>query len=283
MIPIPGDLPAIVARSLIEDVGPGDITTRAVVDPARRGVGTVLAKDDLRLCGLPALREVFRQVDPTLEVRELKPEGADLLPITPVARVSGSMASILTGERLALNLLQRMSGVATQTRRYVAALGGANVRLVDTRKTTPGLRSVEKYAVRVGGGHNHRFALYDGVMIKDNHIEAAGGVAAAVSAARASAHHLLAIQVECESLAQAHEAVDAGARVLMLDNFEPDDLSAAVTELRQRPEELVLEASGRVRLDTLAAMAATGVDVISSGALIHQARWVDLSLEIVAQ
>jgi nicotinate-nucleotide pyrophosphorylase (carboxylating) len=281
--PAPGDLSTLVARSLAEDVGPGDVTTRAVVDPARQGVGTVLAKDDLRLCGLPAVVEVFRQVDPSLTVEALVPEGSDVLPITPVARVAGSMASILTGERLALNLLQRMSGVATQTRRYVAALDGADVRLVDTRKTTPGLRSVEKYAVRVGGGHNHRFALYDGVMIKDNHIEAAGGVAEAVAAAKASTHHLLAILVEVGSLAQAHAAVDAGARVLMLDNFELDALSAAVAELRARPEELVLEASGRVRLDTLAAIAATGVDVISSGALIHQARWVDLSLEIEAR
>lgn len=282
MIQPPSDLAMTVRRALAEDVGPGDVTTRAVVPLDALGRGVIRTREALVVCGLPVAAECFAQVDPDLTFTPLLGEGARADANEDLAVVQGRLASILTAERLALNFTQRLSGVATNTARYVQALGGRPVRLVGTRKTTPGLRGVEKYAVRVGGAHNHRHALYDGVMIKDNHIAAAGSVAEAVRRARGAAHHLLAIQVEVENLAQATEAIDAGARVLLLDNFEPADLARVVARLRALGPELVLEASGGITLETLPAVAASGVDVISSGALVHQARWVDISLDLHA-
>lgn len=277
---LPADLADLVARALREDLGPGDVTTAAVVDPTAEGTARLVAREDLVVCGLPVFAAVFEQVDPRIAVEPLAPEGGRAGGGTVVARVQGPLAPILTGERVALNFVQRLSGIATLTRSYVDRLAGSPVRLVDTRKTTPCLRSLEKYAVRVGGGHNHRFGLFDGVLVKDNHIASAGGIAEAVRRALGHAHHLVRVQVEVEDLAQAVEAVEAGARVLLLDNFAAADLLSAVRALRARPEELVLEASGGISLDTVAEVAATGVDVVSCGSLVHQARWVDLALDM---
>ncbi len=273
-------LARLVASALREDLGHGDVTTSSVVSPDAAGRGRLVTREPLVVAGLQAAAEVFAQVDPRLEWRPAVGDGAELPPGGLLAEVHGPLAGLLTGERLALNFLQRLCGVATQTRRYTRELGDRTVRLVDTRKTTPGLRALEKHAVLCGGGHNHRAALDDGVMIKDNHIAAAGGITVAVQRARSRCHHLLQIQVEVESLEQAHEAVDAGARVLLLDNFDVPGLTGVVRALRERPEDLVLEASGGIRIDTVAAVADTGVDVISCGALIHQARWVDIGLDL---
>lgn len=274
------DFSRLVSRALREDLGHGDVTSEAVVPSALLGSARVLAREPMVLCGLPVFAAVFAAVDPSTVVENVRQDGDRTLGGDEVvATVRGPLRSILTAERTALNFLQRLSGVATLTRQYADRIEGSGVRLVDTRKTTPGLRLAEKYAVRVGGGHNHRFHLADGVMIKDNHIVAAGGITEAVRRAKAEVHHLLNIQVEVESLEEAVEAVEAGARVLLLDNFDPDRLTATVAALRERPEDLVLEASGRVRIDTVQRVSETGVDVISSGGIVHQATWRDLSLE----
>ena len=278
---LPADLADVVAEALDEDSGPsGDITTRAVVDPDRRGQAELVARQDLVICGLGVAEEVFFQVDEEIRFTPLEADGQTASAGTVLARVEGPLGSILTAERVAVNFCQHMSGIASHVRRFCSQLEGTRVRLVDTRKTRPGLRSIEKYSVVVGGGHNHRFNLSDGAMIKDNHILAAGGITAAVERALTQVHHLVQVQVEVEDLEGAFEAIDAGARVLLLDNFDVAQLEAAVRALRERPEELTIEASGGIRLDTVAAVAATGVDVISSGALIHQARWVDLALDV---
>ncbi len=274
-----------VGAALREDLGNGDITTGAVVRPEAQGSGLVLARQPLTVCGLPVMAEVFRQIDPGLRFEIVVPDGHQCAgQNAELARVEGSLSSILTAERVALNFAQRMSGIATLTREFCKRIPDqSQVRLADTRKTTPGLRHLEKYAVRVGGGHNHRFGLDDGVMIKDNHIIAAGGIPEAVRRAREGCHHLVRIQVEVESLEQAREATGAGARVLLLDNFSPDELSDIVPILRQEAPGVVLEASGGIALDTIAAVARTGVDVISCGAITHQSRAVDLALEVVVQ
>ncbi|MCO4770890.1 MAG: carboxylating nicotinate-nucleotide diphosphorylase [Deltaproteobacteria bacterium] len=269
-----------VRRALEEDIAHGDVTTEATVPVGTMGGASLVARVPMVVCGLPVLREVYAQVDPAVQIVASLDEGASSGGgAEVVARIEGPLRSILTGERVSLNFLQRMSGIATRTAMFTRLLGERSTRLVDTRKTTPGIRALERYAVRVGGGRNHRFNLADGILIKDNHIAAAGGVTAAVSAALATAHHLLQVEVEVESMAEAHEAVDAGARVIMLDNFSVDELRAAVVELRSRPEELVIEASGNVSEHTVVAIADCGVDVISSGGLIHQAVWLDIALE----
>lgn len=270
-----------VQRALDEDIAQGDVTTEAVVPPSIRGVAELVARVPMVVCGVPVLEEVFRQVDPSIEIQAVRPEGTRSVGGGEVIlTVHGPLGSILTGERVALNFVQRMSGIATRTASFVALLGERTTRLVDTRKTTPGIRAMERYAVCVGGGRNHRYNLADGILIKDNHIAAAGGVTAAVTAALSHAHHLLQVEVEVETLEEAHEAVDAGARVLLLDNFSVERLREAVQALRARPETLVLEASGDVNERTLVPIADCGVDVISSGGLIHQATWLDIALEV---
>lgn len=276
-------LAATVAAALREDLGHGDITTAAVVEPNAVGRASLVARVPLVVCGVPILEEVFAQVDPRCTVAVRTPEGEAVPPGTVIAVLEGPLRALLTGERVALNYVQRASGIATWTRRHADAVAGHLVRLVDTRKTTPGLRAIEKYAVRIGGAHNHRFALDDGVMIKDNHIVAAGSVTAAVRAARANVHHLVKVQCEVDRLDQAHEAVAAGAEVLLLDNFTPAQLREAVAALRASAPGVILEASGGVTLESLPAIAATGVDVISCGALIHQARWVDVGLDFLSE
>jgi nicotinate-nucleotide pyrophosphorylase (carboxylating) len=270
----PPNLSQIIATALAEDSPFGDVTTDAIVDRDIFGSARLLAREAMVVCGLHAFEEVLATVDSVVDGH--RSLGAD----EELARVTGPLRAILTGERPALNLVQRLSGIATLTRRHVDRIADLDARLVDTRKTTPGLRAAEKYAVRVGGGHNHRFSLSDGVMVKDNHIAAAGGITEAVTRAKGRVHHLLRVQVEVESLAEAEEAVDAGARVLLLDNFSADDLATIVVALRDRPEVLVLEASGGIRLDTVRGVAETGVDVISCGGIIHQAVWKDVSLAV---
>jgi len=272
-------LTELVRRAIQEDVGSGDITTRSTVPPTVRGTGVIRAKSPLIVCGHREALEVFRQVSEAITYTVLVEEGAHAEAGTPVARLEGPLAAILTGERLALNFLMHLSGIATHTRHTVSVLPeGATMRVVDTRKTAPLLREPQRRAVCIGGGANHRFALYDGILIKDNHIVAAGGIRAAVTSARAAAHHLLRIEVEVESVDAAREAVEAGADVVMLDNMDDTQVAEAIDALRGRA---LFEVSGNITAERLPKLASLGVDVVSIGGLIHQARWADLSLKLL--
>jgi nicotinate-nucleotide pyrophosphorylase (carboxylating) len=265
---------------LDEDIGYGDITTEATIPADSRQKAVIHMKEDGVLAGLPVARLVFHIVDPTLEFRAFAEDGQRVARGTVIAELEGRVRSILTGERLALNLLQRLSGIATKTRRFVDALGGLPVRLVDTRKTTPGHRLLEKYAVRMGGGSNHRFGLYDAVMIKDNHIKGAGGIRAAVAAARARIPHTMTIEVETETTEQVVEALEAGADIIMLDNMPVPRMAEAVRLIRSRAPHVKIEASGGVKLETIREIAATGVDVISVGGLTNSFDSIDISLDL---
>ncbi|MCD1261869.1 carboxylating nicotinate-nucleotide diphosphorylase [Paenibacillus athensensis] len=269
-----------IRQWLQEDIGTGDVTTMTTIPLERRSKGIIHVKEDGLVAGLPVARAVFAEVDSGLHFEPKVAEGASVKKGTVLAEVEGSIRSILLGERLALNLMQRMSGIATRTRQYVDALDGLPTRLVDTRKTTPGHRLLEKYAVRVGGGHNHRFGLYDAVMIKDNHIKGAGGIRAAVQAARAHIPHTMKIEVEVEGFEQLDEALEAGADIIMLDNMTPVDMKEAVAIIKNRAPHIVIEGSGSVRLDTIREMAATGVDVISVGRLTYSVNALDISLDL---
>lgn len=270
---------SLIELALAEDLLGGDVTTAATVLPDTQATATLLAKAPGVISGLGAAREVFAQVDPALEFVPLVEDGDTVPAMTPIARVSGNARSILAGERLALNLLQRLSGVATVTARYASEVRGTKARVVDTRKTTPGLRVLEKAAVRHGGGHNHRFGLGDGVLIKDNHLAAVGGahrVRDAVRAARAAAPHTLRIEVEVTTLPELAEALEAEADIVMLDNMSVADMREAVQFTGGRA---LLEASGGVTLETIREIAETGVDLISVGALTHSAPALDISLD----
>ncbi|MBW5471161.1 carboxylating nicotinate-nucleotide diphosphorylase [Brevibacillus formosus] len=262
---------------LQEDVGFGDVTTMSTIPESEQGVGILYAKEAGIVAGLPIAEQVFATVDSTLVFEAKVEEGARVEVGQQIAEVSGSVRSILSGERLALNLMQRLSGIATKTSEYAAAVAGTKARVVDTRKTTPGLRALEKYAVRVGGGYNHRFALYDAVMIKDNHIKGAGGIAQAVAAARAVIPHTMTVEVEAESFEQVQEALAAGADTIMLDNMSLDQMVEAVQYINGRA---IVEASGGVSLETIGDIAKTGVDIISVGALTHSVKAFDISLDL---
>lgn len=264
----------LVARALAEDIGSGDVTTGSTVRAGTRAHATITQKAAGVFCGAQVLREVCAQVDPGLRVGLLVADGSHSEPGTVVATLAGDAASILRAERTALNFLGRLGGIATLTARYVAAVAGTGARILDTRKTTPTLRPLEKAAVVAGGGFNHRAGLYDMILIKENHIEAAGGIGAAVRAARA-AHPELPMDVECRSCADVEQALAAGAPRLLLDNMDPAGLATVVAFVDGRAE---LEASGGVTLDSVRAIAATGVDYISVGALTHSAPALDLSL-----
>jgi nicotinate-nucleotide pyrophosphorylase (carboxylating) len=268
-------LAAIVAGALAEDVGEGDVTTEATVDPGALGTAELLVKEPGVVYGLAVVEAVFRTLDPDVEVEPLVEDRARLEAPATVARVTGPLQAILTGERVALNFLGRLSGVATLARRYADAVAGTGVAILDTRKTTPGLRLLEKQAVAAGGGRNHRFGLFDAVLIKDNHLRAAGSIAVAVERARAATE--LPVEVECDTLAQVSEALAAGADAILLDNMTLDELRAAVDLAAGRVR---LEASGGITLDNVRAVAETGVDEISIGALTHSARSLDVSLEL---
>ncbi|MFT4041320.1 MAG: carboxylating nicotinate-nucleotide diphosphorylase [Thermomicrobiales bacterium] len=268
----------LIELALAEDLLGGDITSVSTVPAGATATATLLAKAPGVISGLEAAQEVFAQVDPALTFTPLVADGDVVPTMTPIARVTGNARSILAGERVALNLLQRLSGVATLTAQYVAAVQGTAARVVDTRKTTPGMRFLEKAAVRDGGGHNHRFGLGDGVLIKDNHLAAVGGparVRTAVQTARAAAPHTLRIEVEVTTLAELQEALDAGADIVMLDNMDVATMREAVQLTAGRA---LLEASGGVNLRTIGEIAATGVDLISVGALTHSAPALDISL-----
>jgi len=264
----------VVARALAEDAGAGDVTTQATVPDGARATATITQKAPGVVFGLDAAEATFRQADPGVELERLAPEGVWQEPGTPVLRIAGTAAGILLAERTALNLLQRLSGVSTLTARYVRAIEGTGARILDTRKTTPTLRPLEKAAVVAGGGTSHRFGLFDMVLIKENHVAAAGGVGPAVRAARARFADIP-IEVECQTADEVREALDAGAPRILLDNMTPEQMRAIVTEVAGRAE---LEASGGIDLDTVRAAAETGVDFISIGALTHSAPALDLSL-----
>jgi nicotinate-nucleotide pyrophosphorylase (carboxylating) len=265
----------IVRRALAEDLGWGDVTTEATVDAAVRGRGEIVTKSPCVLAGLEVAAEAFRQLDPGVEFIPVYNDGDYCEPYTIIAEVRGAAALMLTAERTALNFLQRLSGIATLTRRYVDAAGGG-ITILDTRKTTPTLRALEKYAVRAGGGSNHRNGLDDGILIKDNHVRLAGGVTEAVRRMKA-ARQEMPIEVEAQSLAQVDEAVAAGADVVLLDNLSIEETAQAVARIAGRA---TIEISGGVTLDRMPELARSGADYVSIGALTHSAPAVDLSFEI---
>lgn len=268
------ELQEIVRAALAEDVGSGDATTLATVDPVARARATITQKAAGVVFGLEAAERTFAELDAAVTFERLAPEGVWHEAGTTVLRVDGPARALLSGERVALNLLQRLSGVATLTARYVRAVEGTGVTILDTRKTTPGLRLLEKAAVRAGGGTNHRVGLFDAILIKENHVTAAGGVAAAVQRARA-AYPNLPLAVECRNPDEIEQALAAGAPQLLLDNMDPDQLRAAVRRVAGRAQ---LEASGGITLETVRAHAVEGLDFISIGALTHSAPALDLSL-----
>jgi nicotinate-nucleotide pyrophosphorylase (carboxylating) len=267
---------------LAEDVGRGDVTTQATVRPSLRGRGRFLAKQPLVVAGLEVAEAIFSNLEPGMELEAFVYDGERAEAGQEFARMEGLAQVLLMGERVALNLIQRMSGIATETRRYVEAIDGTRAQIVDTRKTAPGLRLFDKYAVLVGGGRNHRFGLDDGCLIKDNHIALAGGIREAITRAQQSVSHLLRVEVEVGSLDDLREAVDCGVDAVLLDNMAPERLAEAVAFARAQPggEGLLLEASGRITLENVRAYAETGVDLVSIGALTHSAPAADISFKI---
>ena len=277
MLSPPGDVAATVATALAEDIGSGDLTA-ALVPAERSGRARIITREAAVLAGRPYVDEVFRQVDPRVQVEWHAADGDAVVPEQLLYRLSGPARSLLTGERTALNFVQALSGTATATRRYAQALAGLPCRVLDTRKTIPGLRTAQKYAVRCGGGTNHRMGLYDGILVKENHIMAAGSIAAAVAAARASGARVP-VEVEVESLEELRQALDACADMALLDEFSLDNLRAAVAMNRAHPRgPMQLEASGGITFELLRPIAETGVDFISVGSLTKHVRAVDLSM-----
>ncbi|MFP4533309.1 MAG: carboxylating nicotinate-nucleotide diphosphorylase [Desulfobacterales bacterium] len=273
----PYHLDQLIELAIIEDIGPGDITTAALPDRSLNGEGVILAKEPVVIAGLEAARRVFERIDPEVAFSALASDGDEAPAGQEIARAAGDFRSLLMAERIALNFLQRLSGIATHVHGYVREFPVKPVRLVDTRKTIPGWRALEKYAVRMGGASNHRMGLYDGILIKDNHIAAFGDIRTAVASARQAASHLLKVEIEVSSLNQVQEALAAGADVIMLDNMSETDIRQAVSEINGRA---LIEVSGRVSRSSLQSLADMGVDIISVGALIHAARFVDLSMRI---
>lgn len=277
------DVQAIIDLALAEDIGTGDVTSLATVPADRRATGTLLAKSTGVLSGLDAVRQVFRTVDPAIAFEALLRDGDAVEPGARIATVAGPARSLLTAERTALNMLQRLSGVATATARYVAGTVGTGAQIVDTRKTTPGMRLLEKRAVMDGGGRNHRFGLADGVLIKDNHLAAIGGadrITQAVRRARDLAPHTLKIEIEVTSLPGLREALDAGADIVMLDNMDTETMAEAVAIRDAHAHRALLEASGGITRERIPEIAATGVDLISVGALTHSSPALDISLDL---
>ena len=273
----------VILRALEEDGAFADITTVSTVAQEQSAQGIIIARSAGVIAGLHVAAEVFRTLDQRVSIELLVDDGSCVQAATALARIHGPARAILSGERVALNFLGRLSAIATVTAHCVRAVAGTQVRILDTRKTTPGLRSLEKAAVRLGGGYNHRFGLSDGVLIKDNHIKAAGGIGQAVAASRHLAPHLLKIEVECETLAELQEALESEAEVVLLDNMDVQTLQKAVELVRERAPHILIEASGNIGTSTekLAAVAATGVDFISLGALTHSAPNFDVSLEFL--
>ena len=267
----------IIAQALAEDIGHGDVTTDYLLTDEDFGTGCLMAKEDGTIAGLPIAEQVFHTLSPKVIIEELVKEGQAVKAGTVIANISGPLRAILTGERVALNFLQRLSAIATKTNIYVASVAGYPVKIVDTRKTTPLLRSLEKYAVRIGGGTNHRFGLYDTVMLKDNHIMAAGSITQAVKRIREKAPFTTKIEVETENLEQVEEALSNRVDIIMLDNMSIELMSKAVKIIDGKA---LAEASGGITLETIKEIATTGVDLISIGCLTHSIKAFDISLDI---
>ena len=270
----------IITTALSEDVGSGDVTTAAILTGEESGVAQAVAKSEMIVAGIDVFKEVFLHCDPDIRFDQSTVDGQEAAPGDILVEISGSLAAILIAERTALNILQRMCGIATLTRRYVDAVKGTRARILDTRKTGPGLRVLDKYAVRIGSGFNHRIGLYDGILIKDNHIEAAGGIAPAVARVRKSAPHTLKIEVETATIQQVKEALSLGVDIIMLDNMPHDAMREAVDIIKGRA---LVEASGNVTLANVKEVAQCGVDYISVGALTHSVAAADISLRIKAK
>ena len=272
----------MIDAALAEDVGQGDPTTDALIEPDLNGSATLVSREDGVIAGIDVAVEVFTQFDPELDTEPLVKDGSSVNAGEQLASVSGSMASILKAERTAVNFLQHLSGVATMTRRYVDAVQGFRAQIVDTRKTTPGLRKLEKHAVAMGGGRNHRYNLGDGILIKDNHIEAMAlqgiGIGDVVKRAHARASHMIKVEIEVETLEQLEEVLKAGADLVLLDNMGPEQMETAVSITDGRA---LLEASGGITFETVREVAGTGVDIISVGALTHSAPALNISLDMV--
>ena len=285
----PFEIDDAVERALAEDLGSGDPTTDTLIPPGRTGRALVVAKGEGILAGGDVAVAVWRRLDPSTRIVSILPDGSNLRPSDTesgregdvIAEIVGDTAAILKAERTAINFLQHMSGVATETNRFVRAVGGLPARIVDTRKTVPGLRALQKYAVRVGGGSNHRRNLGDGVLIKDNHIEAlrAEGAGLGEAVRRARTRHTLRVEIEVETMAQVSEALEAGADILLLDNMTVTEMAEAVALVDGRA---LTEASGNIDIDNVRAVATTGVDIISIGRITHSARALDISLDLVS-
>lgn len=266
-----------IRLAILEDIGHGDITSLLIVPEGEKAKANIIAKEDFIIAGMPFVKGVFNAIDTDVVINVFFDEGSSVKKGDIIAGISGNARSLLAGERISLNILQRISGIATMTNQYVKKVNGLPVKIADTRKTIPGMRIMEKYGVKIGGGANHRFGLYDGILIKDNHIKIAGGVRKAVGLAK-KGHHILKIEIEVKSLDELKEALDAGADVIMLDNMSVDDMKKAVKTAKGKA---ILEASGNVNLENIRSIAETGVDIISIGALTHSARAVDISMKIV--
>jgi nicotinate-nucleotide pyrophosphorylase (carboxylating) len=275
-----GALFSQIGNFLQEDMGRGDITTQSTLMRSQSAKGRFIAKEAMIVCGLEAAESVFSTLDSQQQIEAFVSDGDEVEAGKVIARTSGFADVLLGGERVALNLLQRLSGIATLTRRFVQAIEGTNAAIVDTRKTTPGLRMLEKYAVQAGGGRNHRFGLDDGVLIKDNHIALAGGVGAAVERAKRAVGHLHKIEVEVSTERDLREAVSAGADILLLDNLAPEETRRMVELARALSPQVLLESSGGIALENVRAYAEAGVDLISIGALTHSARAMDISFKL---
>lgn len=270
-------LDRIIALALDEDIGYGDLTTESIVSKDYQAKGIIKAQEEMIVCGLEVAAKVFLSLDPAVSFEPVAKDGQRVQSDQVLADLFGSGRALLTGERTALNFMQRLSGIATQTARYVNRLQETGARLVDTRKTTPGHRMLEKYAVRCGGGFNHRFGLSDGILIKDNHLQLAGGISQAVTLVRQSISHLLKIEVEIDSLSQLSECLSCGVDCILLDNMNEEELREAVKVINHR---CLTEASGCIRLETIRRVAETGVDLISVGALTHTILSVDINMEM---
>lgn len=262
---------------LDEDIHEGDLSTATLISQEKTGPAWIVAKENGIVAGIPIAELVFKTLDSKIHIHKVKEDGERLQSGEVLLELTGPVVSLLAAERVALNLLQRLSGIATLTQQYVLKVEGLPVRIVDTRKTTPGLRGLEKYAVRLGGGYNHRFGLYDAVMIKDNHIKAAGSITAAVTTLRGTIPHTAKIEVEVETMPQVQEALEVKADIIMLDNMTAQQMTEAVRLINKQA---IVEASGGVHLDTVRQMAETGVDIISVGALTHSVHGLDISMDI---
>ncbi len=277
---IPHSVREIIRIALEEDIGNGDITTAFLISEDSESRALIIAKGNFVVAGIPFIKEVFSFLDREMRFNVFINDGSKVMKGDVIAEVSGRTKVLLSGERVSLNILQRLSGIATITDMFVEKVKGLHAKIVDTRKTTPGLRFMEKYAVRVGGGNNHRFGLFDGILIKDNHIEAVGSITEALRLA-SEGHHLAKIEVEVENLNDLKEAVEGGSDIVMLDNMSIQDMKEAVNIVRTSKKDVILEASGNVSLENVREVAETGVDLISIGALTHSATAVDISMKIV--